>query len=47
MLQVQDGSGGPKKYNGPADAVRKVYREGGIRSVYRGSVLTLLRGKTS
>ncbi|KAL3079667.1 hypothetical protein niasHS_013949 [Heterodera schachtii] len=46
ILQVQsmDASAGTTpKYNGPVDVVRKLYREGGIRSIYRGTAATLLR----
>ena len=44
VLQVQasDGKGG-KKYNGSFDALKKLYAEGGMRSVYRGSLATLAR----
>jgi len=42
LLQTQ-GSGSAKKYNGPVDVVTKLYREGGLRSVYKGTVATLLR----
>ncbi|CAH1365940.1 hypothetical protein MTP99_002245 [Tenebrio molitor] len=41
LLQVQ--LTGPKIYNGPVDCVRKLYKEGGIQNIYRGSVATLLR----
>ncbi|KAL3079677.1 hypothetical protein niasHS_013959 [Heterodera schachtii] len=46
ILQVQsmDASAGTTpKYTGPVDVVRKLYREGGIRSIYRGTAATLLR----
>ncbi|XP_054279571.1 mitochondrial carnitine/acylcarnitine carrier protein [Macrosteles quadrilineatus] len=43
LLQVQQDSSGPKKYSGPRDVVRKLYKEGGIRSIYKGTVATLLR----
>ena len=33
-----------KKYAGPVDCVKQLYREGGIRSIYRGTAATLLRG---
>ena len=33
-----------KKYNGPIDCAKQLYREGGIRSLYRGTCATLLRG---
>ncbi|VDK70988.1 unnamed protein product [Onchocerca ochengi] len=46
LLQVQHS--GPTNssavhYNGPVDVVRKLYKQGGIRSIYRGSMATLLR----
>lgn len=44
ILQVQQGSG-QAKYAGPVDVVKSLYREGGIRSIYKGTVATLLRGK--
>lgn len=43
LLQIQQGSGAEKLYNGPMDCAKKLYREGGIRSIYRGTVLTLCR----
>ncbi|CAE6516457.1 unnamed protein product [Rhizoctonia solani] len=42
LLQVQ-GQGGQSKYNGPVDVVRQLYREGGLRSIFRGTVATLAR----
>ncbi|XP_069544867.1 mitochondrial carnitine/acylcarnitine carrier protein-like isoform X1 [Brachyistius frenatus] len=42
LLQVQS-SGGGSKYSGPLDCAVKLYKEKGIRSVYRGTVLTLIR----
>ncbi|CAO1341340.1 unnamed protein product [Diamesa serratosioi] len=42
LLQVQQG-GGPQKYSGMVDCVKQLYKEGGIRSIYKGSVATLLR----
>ncbi|CAD6564385.1 MAG: carnitine transporter [Tremellales sp. Tagirdzhanova-0007] len=42
LLQVQ-GQGGRAAYSGPVDVVRKLYAEGGIRSIFRGSVATLAR----
>jgi solute carrier family 25 carnitine/acylcarnitine transporter 20/29 len=41
LLQTQD----PKnpKYKGPGDVLVKVYREGGIASIYKGTAATLLR----
>ncbi|XP_054636371.1 mitochondrial carnitine/acylcarnitine carrier protein isoform X1 [Dunckerocampus dactyliophorus] len=42
LLQVQAGSGTPK-YSGPLDCAMRLYKEQGIRSVYKGTVLTLIR----
>jgi hypothetical protein len=47
MFQVQQGGTGPPKYSGPIDVAKSLYREGGLRSVYKGTVATLLRGKHS
>ncbi|KAF3928769.1 Mitoferrin-2 [Orbilia brochopaga] len=43
LLQIQGQSSGPKKYANGLDVVRQLYKEGGIRSVFRGSVATLAR----
>lgn len=43
LLQIQQG-GGKQKYNGMVDCAKQLYKEGGIRSVYKGSFATLLRG---
>ncbi|KAH9492040.1 hypothetical protein Btru_029350 [Bulinus truncatus] len=44
LLQIQqEANVNDRKYKGPVDCAKKIYREGGIRSVYRGSVATLLR----
>ncbi|CAF0769989.1 unnamed protein product [Rotaria sordida] len=42
LLQIQH-SGHEHKYNGPVDCAKQLYREGGIRSIYRGTALTLMR----
>ncbi|KAG9049591.1 carnitine transporter [Tulasnella sp. UAMH 9824] len=44
VLQVQ-GQGRPDgtNYKGPLDAVRGLYKEGGLRSIFRGSAATLAR----
>lgn len=42
LLQIQ-ASGGEKKYSGFMDCVKKLYAEGGIRSIYKGTIATLLR----
>ena len=44
FLQVQATSSGPKLYNGPIDVVKVLYKQGGIRSIYKGTCATLLRG---
>lgn len=47
LLQIQGqktlAPGEKPKYAGGADVVRQLYREGGIRSVFRGSAATLAR----
>jgi len=42
LLQIQADSG-TKKYSGPMDCAKQLYREGGIKSVYKGTGATLLR----
>lgn len=44
LLQIQHGEAVPK-YNGPIDCMKKLYAEGGLRSIFKGSCATLLRGK--
>jgi solute carrier family 25 carnitine/acylcarnitine transporter 20/29 len=47
LLQIQGQKelkpGEKPKYSGGLDVVRQLYKEGGIRSVFRGSVMTLAR----
>ena len=44
LLQVQASNpNAPAKYKGPIDCAKQLYREGGLRSVYRGSAATLCR----
>ena len=44
-FQMQTESGRREgKYKGPIDVIKKTYREGGIRSVFRGTLVTGLRG---
>lgn len=47
LLQIQQAGTQPPKYNGMVDCAKQLYREGGIRSIYKGSVATLLRGMFS
>ncbi|XP_044162079.1 mitochondrial carnitine/acylcarnitine carrier protein-like [Bufo gargarizans] len=42
LLQAQANSS-LKRFSGPVDCARQLFREQGIRSLYRGTVLTLLR----
>lgn len=42
QLQGQASNTGPK-YNGPVDVVRQLYKEGGLRSIFRGTGATLAR----
>ena len=46
LLQVQTAASGPPKYSGARDVVRQLYREGGIRSIYKGTLITLARGES-
>mmetsp|Transcript_11312 Transcript_11312/g.20904 ORF Transcript_11312/g.20904 Transcript_11312/m.20904 type:complete len:286 (+) Transcript_11312:96-953(+) len=41
ILQAQDAAN--PKYNGPIDVAKSLWKEGGMRSLYKGSALTLLR----
>ncbi|XP_077294408.1 congested-like trachea protein [Arctopsyche grandis] len=43
LLQIQQGGNQPHKYNGMVDCAKQLYREGGIRSIYKGTLATLLR----
>ncbi|PNF17816.1 Congested-like trachea protein [Cryptotermes secundus] len=43
LLQIQQGGTAPPKYAGPVDAIKQLYKEGGIRSIYKGTFATLLR----
>ncbi|MCO5585331.1 hypothetical protein L7F22_039264 [Adiantum nelumboides] len=42
QLQGQSSNAGPK-YNGPLDVVRQLYKEGGVKSIFRGTGATLAR----
>ncbi|KAH6929256.1 hypothetical protein HPB50_025376 [Hyalomma asiaticum] len=46
MLAVQQAHadhGGKARFAGPVDCAKQLYREGGIRSIYKGTAATLLR----
>lgn len=43
LLQLQGQSAGGPKYNGPVDVVRQLYKEGGLRSIFKGTGGTLAR----
>ncbi|CAJ0579800.1 unnamed protein product, partial [Mesorhabditis spiculigera] len=45
LLQVQSAGHGPSgvHYDGPLDVVKKLYKQGGIASIYKGTCATLLR----
>lgn len=43
LLQIQQGGTAPQKYAGMVDCARQLYSEGGIKSIYKGSVATILR----
>jgi solute carrier family 25 carnitine/acylcarnitine transporter 20/29 len=42
VLQVQ-GQGGKQLYNGPIDVAKGLYKEGGLKSIFRGTGATLAR----
>ncbi|EGG08089.1 uncharacterized protein MELLADRAFT_42989 [Melampsora larici-populina 98AG31] len=42
LLQV-DGQSTLQKYSGPMDCVKQVYKEGGLKSLFRGSMATVAR----
>lgn len=42
QLQGQAGATGPT-YNGPVDVVRQLYKQGGLKSIFRGTGATLAR----
>ena len=44
LLQIQgQGAGAGPSYSGPIDVVRQLYKEGGLRSIFRGTGATLAR----
>ena len=44
LPQIQQARKGESKYSGSLDCARQLLKEGGIRSLYRGTMATLLRG---
>ena len=44
LVQIQMHSEGAPKYTSSIDCGRQLFREGGIRSLYKGTMATLLRG---
>jgi len=46
-FKIQQGAGATVKYAGPLDCGAKLIKEGGIRSIYKGTCATLLRGEPS
>jgi len=43
LLQIQGQGGSDQKYKGVLDVMRHLYKEGGIRSIFRGTAATLTR----
>jgi len=43
LLQVQGQGGSERKYKGVTDVLKHLYKEGGVRSIYRGTGATLAR----
>lgn len=43
LLQIQQSSTTAPKYNGMVDCAKQLYLEGGMRSIYKGSIATICR----
>ncbi|WFD31950.1 carnitine transporter [Malassezia sp. CBS 17886] len=43
LLQLQGQNAGGPRYTGPADVVRQLYKQGGLRSIFKGTGATLAR----
>jgi len=43
LLQIEGQGGAKAKYKGLADVLRHLYREGGVKSIFRGTAATLAR----
>ncbi|KAG7099021.1 hypothetical protein E1B28_000904 [Marasmius oreades] len=43
LLQIQGQGGTEQKYKGVLDVIKHLYKEGGLRSIFRGSGATLMR----
>jgi len=43
LLQIQQSSGGKPKYKGLGDCASQIYSESGLKGLYKGTVLTLMR----
>ncbi|KAL0566977.1 carnitine transporter, partial [Marasmius crinis-equi] len=43
LLQVQGQGGSEQKYKGVTDVIKHLYKEGGLRSIFRGSGATIMR----
>uniref|UniRef100_A0A7S4P8F1 Mitochondrial carnitine/acylcarnitine carrier protein n=1 Tax=Paramoeba aestuarina TaxID=180227 RepID=A0A7S4P8F1_9EUKA len=43
LLQVQGQDSGPKKYNGALDCGKQIFKSEGVRGLYKGTGLTLMR----
>lgn len=43
LLQLQGQSASGPKYSGPGDVIRQLYKEGGLRSIFKGTTGTLAR----
>jgi len=42
-MQVQGAAGAEKLYNGPFDAASKIYNAHGIKGIFKGTPITILR----
>ena len=45
LFKAQQAATGPTKYSGPIDVANSLFRDQGIRSIYKGTCSTFLGGK--
>lgn len=43
LLQIQSDKGGPAKYRGSFDCLRQIYKQHGIRGIFKGQLVTIFR----
>jgi len=43
LLQIQSDKGGPAKYKGTFDCLSQIYKQKGVRGVFKGQLITIMR----